>query len=312
MVHSCSLSNDKAKLYVVTCVSNPCRYQTRYKLYREFEKRVNDQGAILYTIEMAFGNRPFELTEENDPTDIQVRSSHNIWLKESLLNKAVNHLPKDWEYVAFIDADIQFARPDWAAEIIHMLQHHYVVQPFSHAVDLSPQFEIIGKHNGFIYSYRNNLKFNKKYLAWHPGFGICMTKEAFNHLGGLFDYGILGSGDRHFMEALIGEAERGIPVKLHNTPYHKHLKIYQDRALKFLKKNIGYMEGTINHFYHGRKQDRGYQTRWKILTNNKYNPDYDLKRDSHGIWQLTDNNIKLRDDIHNYFLSRNEDSVDLY
>ena len=312
MIHSSTLSNIHAPLYVVTCISNPCRYQTRYKLYREFEKRVNDQGAILYTIEMAFGNRAFELTEANDKTDIQVRSSHNIWLKECLLNKAVSHLPLDWEYVAFLDADIQFCRPDWVKEILHQLQHHPVVQPFTHAIDLSPKFEIIGKHNGFIYSYRNNLKFNKRYLTWHPGFGIAMTKQAFNDLGGLFDIGILGSGDRHFMEALVGEAERGIPTKLHNTPYHKNLIIYQERALKYIKRNVGYVEGTINHFYHGKKQDRGYQTRWQILTKNGFNPDLDLKKDSQGVWQLTDNNYKLRDDIHNYFVSRNEDSIDIY
>ena len=41
-----------ARLYVVTAISNPCRYRSRYNLCRAFEKHCADSGAILYIVEM--------------------------------------------------------------------------------------------------------------------------------------------------------------------------------------------------------------------------------------------------------------------
>jgi hypothetical protein len=66
--------------------------------------------------------------------------------------------------------------------------------------------------------------------------------------------------------------------------------------------------------WHGRKQQRGYVERWKILTGNNYDPDTDLKKDPQGLWQLvveSPRQIKMRDEIRAYFRSRNEDSRDL-
>jgi hypothetical protein len=54
---------DRDPLYVVTSVFNPLRYQSRIRLYRDFEKYVRDSGAILYTAEVAFGGREFTVTE---------------------------------------------------------------------------------------------------------------------------------------------------------------------------------------------------------------------------------------------------------
>ena len=114
-----SSQNDEAKLYVVTPIINPRRYESRYKLYEKFQKMANDSGAVLYTIEAAYGNRPFQITDPSNPQNIQVRTNTELWHKENLINMAVQRLPSDWEYVAWIDADVSFARPDWVAETIH-------------------------------------------------------------------------------------------------------------------------------------------------------------------------------------------------
>src|ERR1051326_7805404 len=107
-----------APLYVVTCISNPIRYRTRYHLYRQFEKYIANSGAILYTIEQSFGKRDFEVTDPDNPHHIRVTTSHELWYKECLLNLAMHKLPQDWEYVAWIDADISFAREDWVYETL--------------------------------------------------------------------------------------------------------------------------------------------------------------------------------------------------
>ncbi len=93
--------------------------------------------------------------------------------------------------------------------------------------------------------------------------------------------------------------------------YIDKLLTWQDRATREIDGNIGYVDGLLLHYWHGKKKDRQYSDRWKILVEDKFDPDLDLKRDAQGLWQLTDRNPKLRDDLRCYFRSRNEDSIDL-
>src|SRR4051812_48517285 len=101
------------------------RYRSRANLYRSFSKYVADSGAELFTVEAAFGERPFEVTRPDDEHHIQLRSSQVLWLKEACLNVAIarlSHLRPNWAYVCWCDADVLFARPDWVSETVHTLQ----------------------------------------------------------------------------------------------------------------------------------------------------------------------------------------------
>ncbi len=303
-----------SKLHVITVISNPIRFYSRYKLFHAFEKQVKDAGALLYTVEVAFGDRPFEVTQHGDHYDLQLRTRSEIWHKENALNLMIQRLPSDWEYVAWIDADILFTRPDWAQETIHLLQHYDLIQMFSHAQDLGPKFEPLLGFRSFMYSYKNGIQPTCPYdyysgLDWHPGYCWAARRSAIDNLGGLVDRAILGSADRHMAAALIGRVESSYHPKV-SKEYKKMLKIWQERANQYIKKNVGYMDGLILHYWHGKKSDRGYSSRWKILYDDNYNPELDLKRDAQGLFQITDRNIKLRDDIRDYFRSRNEDSID--
>jgi hypothetical protein len=298
-------------LYVVTAISNPVRYKSRYKLYREFAKRVEDSGAILYTIELAFGDRQFEITERGNIRHDQVRTFHELWHKENLLNLAIANLPADWEYVAWVDADVSFMRPDWVEETIHQLQHHMFIQMFANAIDLGPRGEPIKTHEGFVKGwYDGKLTLTKYYEGGHPGFAWAARREALDYVGGLIDWAVLGSGDRHMAAALVGQAGRTLNRDLSKN-YKDMILEWQARAEKYILHDVGYMDGTLFHHWHGKKADRRYVDRWKILTENKFDPHLDLKRDSQGVYQLTDRNLKLRDDIRRYFRARNEDSIDL-
>src|SRR5690606_34329521 len=119
---------------------------------------------------------------------------------------------------------------------------------------------------------------------------------------------ILGSGDHHMAMALIGEVEKTFPSQI-NSRYAKKMVRWQERALKYLHRDIGYVEGTISHFFHGKKKDRKYRERWEILVGNNYDPDLDLKRDTNQLFAWTDNNYRLRDEVRAYFRQRNEDSI---
>lgn len=320
---------DKVKetLYVITPVFNPQRYRSRWKLYKNFEKYVLDSGqAHLVTIECTFGHREEALVQDmgENHTVIHVRTEHEIWIKENLINLAITRLPKNWKYLAWIDADIQFARPDWVGETLQKLQHYQFVQMFSHAVDLSPKYEIIKTHTGFVYCYKNGIPNKNKRMAfpyygeddnggayWHPGFAWAARREAIDAVGGLVEWSVLGGGDMFMAYALVGMLnKRTMPFSLGNNGV-RLLAEWQNRAERHIKRNIGYIDGLLLHYWHGKKVDRRYNDRGQILVKAKFDPELDLKKDWQGLFQLTDRSHELRDGVREYMAGRNEDSIDL-
>jgi hypothetical protein len=311
-----------APLYVVTPIVNPSRYQSRYRLYDAFEKYVTDAGAILYTVEAAYGDRPFEVTQDANPRHIRLRTRDELWHKENLINLGVGRLPADWKYVAWIDADVQFARPDIVTETIHQLQHFGVVQMFSQATDLGPQHQPLKTFNGFAAQYsqaqanRENdpqASVARGYSHWHPGFAWAARRDAWDHLGGLIDWAVIGSGDRYMACAMIGEMAGCLSENLQRgcPDYAAWCFEWQDRAERYLRRNVGYVDGLLLHYFHGSKKNRGYQDREQILWKNGFDPMRDIKRDWQGLWQLADQKYQLRDQLRAYFRSRNEDGTEL-
>lgn len=317
-------------LHVVTCVFNPVRYNSRWDLYEDFGQYVYDSGGTLTTIEATLGERESAIraTKYGQHISIAVDHLQEIWLKENLLNVALRYLPADWKYVAFIDADVKFARADWVDATIHALQHYHVVQMFSEAHDLGPKHELIMSHKGFAWCWANRHMmdvssadvalgaYTKPAKApgmpnyWHPGFAWAWRREALNAVGGLMEHGILGAGDAHMARGLIGRGVEETHPAIHEG-YKRQVSYWQRRAVEHLKYNFGFIDGALTHAWHGKKADRKYWDRWKILVDHEYNPETDLKKDVNGVIRLTDTKPMLRDEIRYYFRQRNEDSIDL-
>jgi len=292
-------------LDVVAVISNPCRFKSRYQLYREFEQRMLANPLVrLTTVELAYGERPHEVT---DSRHIQLRTEHELWHKENLINIGISRLPSDAKYVAWIDADISFVRDDWAEETIHQLQHHQVIQLFSHAIDLGPERETLHVHRSFMYCYHEKMSGSKTYCHWHPGYAWAARRETLNQLGGLMDHAILGSGDHQMATALIGKGKGSIHHGVTDT-YKARCAAWEARATQHVRKDVGYVPGTILHYWHGRKKDRRYRERWDVLTENQFCPDRDVWKDSQGLWRLNPDSIGLRDGIRAYFRARAEDA----
>lgn len=316
-------------LHVISVISNPARFASRYRLYRDFDARMRAAGVTHHTVELSFGSRPCEVTQPETITHTQVQSFEELWHKEAMINIGIASLPAGWEYVAWIDADVSFSHPSWAVETLHQLQHHMFVQCFSHAIDLGPNCEPLHTNAGFAFMYHKNgcrppqgRGYTPYYgygnpagrgVFWHPGFAWAARREAIDHVGGLIDYAVLGSADHHMAMALIGEAGRTLNKGL-ARPYREQVLDWQGRAERHIQRDVGYVAGAIMHHWHGKKADRRYVDRWQILVENQFNPATDLKRDWQGLWQLRVENprqVRLRDAIRAYFRQRNEDSIDV-
>lgn len=315
--------NPSPTLHAIIVVSNPIRFASRWKLHEQFMARMNKKKAELalnpegpqlqlHVVECAFGDRPFETGE----AVLRLRSQDELWQKEPMINAGVRMLPSNWEYVSWIDNDVEFQRESWVEETIHALQHYHVVQLFGDAIDLGPNDEHLASHKGFVRQYLDGKKIGYgygPYEAAHPGYAWACTRRAWNTLGGLLDIGILGAGDNHMAFSLIGRGGESAHAEIGPT-YMDTILRWQDRAEFFVRRDIGYVKGTLVHHWHGKKKDRRYWDRWKILVKNKFNPLTDIKYDWQGLLQLeemTPRNHQLRDDIRAYFRARNEDSIDL-
>ena len=332
-------------LYVVTTSFNPRRYRKRWKNRDDFARHVLDSGAYLVDIEASFGERAEVIKEQVSERHliIHVRTSHEIWLKENMMNVAVQHMPIDWKYVAFIDADMLFARPDWVGETLHKLQHHPVVQVFSEVGYLNSNYELINLRLSFAERWRRGYEFranghtiknevfgNKKHNTFGkngacsykdikhgewgpPGGGWAYRREAFDAVGGMIDCCILGSGDWYMAAGIIGFMEAAVPMS-YEPDFRRILLEWEKRALLAFRKNVGVVQGLCLHNWHGKMSERGYGSRDNILKSGRFNPITDLKKDAHGLIQLHDDGSeriwRMRSQIGDYFSSRNEDALD--
>ena len=302
-----------AVLDVIGVISNPIRYTQRYRLFLEWEDYVLSLPNVRLTVvESAFGKRDFQICDRypDKVNYVKVRSDTELWIKESLINKGFQSLPHDWEYAAWWDCDTRFQRPDIAYEILHQHQHYDYLQNFSYTHDLNSSYEIMNTSMGFAYAYWNGFMKGKEgkdnsYTSLHPGMAHSCTRKWYDAVGGLLDICILGSGDRAMIFGLVGWMEKTFPKNIHPN-YEQMLMSWQERALKF-KTNFGYIRNSLTHHMHGKKSDRRYGNRHQILVDTNYNPLTDLRKNTYGIYELTDNNIPLRDGLRDYFRGRNED-----
>jgi len=115
---------------------------------------------------------------------------------------------------------------------------------------------------------------------WHPGFAWACTRAAYERMGGLYDYGILGSGDNIMLMSLLGHGLSAIHAES-TTGYKVSVLAFQIRVQDL---RFAYVPGVIRHYYHGTKENRRYVERWKILVDHAYDPlKYVRKLDSAAI-----------------------------
>jgi hypothetical protein len=323
-------------LHVAVAYSNPVRWASRRVLMNDFRQHMRaSANVVLHVGELAYGDRPFELTGD-DPNDVQLRTSHELWHKENILNLVVQRFPPGWRYGAVIDGDFHMTRRDWALEAIHQLQHYDLVQLFSSYSDLSSEHRPFRVMPSFAFNYvkgvtgadyRKTLRAaaaapyayyggqaaEGKAAAWPVGAtggAWAFRRSAFDAVGGLLDTCILGSADWHMAFGLVGAVDAAAELQNCSRPYVDAVLRWQARAAT-LKQNIGYIDNHAIHYFHGSKLARAYGSRWRILLDNQYDPRTDVSRDWQGVLQLTGNKPRLRDQIRAYFRDRNEDSLEL-
>ena len=298
-------SRSDCPLYVVLPYFNFVGFKRRRDLFIQFVERYAKTPGLRLVVVEAMG--PSALGPLQVHEHIRLTSDSRVWLKENLINLGVKALPKDWKYVAWIDADLEFLNQNWVQETIRGLQRADVVQLWRTAVNLGPHGEAIKVDKSFAYMFvgsGTDWTATDKYGFWHPGYAWACTRAAFQKMGGLPDWAILGSGDRHLAMSLAGLGQTSCPGTIHEN-YKIMLKLYE-RGLKNFK--VSWVDGTIIHYWHGSFTDRKYRERWDILVQNSFDPFEDIGYTDEGLVQLTSKGRRFEKYLDDYFMGRREDS----
>jgi hypothetical protein len=304
------INNDpiEEKLHVIAVVSNPCLFIKRFKLMKEFIYKMEKENNVeLYIVELAYNNDDFYITSSNNNNHLQLRTEHPLWHKENMINLGVKYLlPSNWKAFAWIDADVEFENVTWAIDTLKILNGNKdVVQLFSHCIDMNPEELALNIFNSAGYMHSHNKKFcNKGINYWHPGYAWAMTRKAYEKIGGLYELGILGSGDHLMLMCILNMAYKTNNNK-YDSDYNKSILEYQKNAKNL---RLGYVPGVIKHYFHGSKINRKYQDRYLLLIKYKYSPLSFITKDEKGLLIPTSEFQKeFLDEIKKYFWERNED-----
>lgn len=344
------------KLWLIGVVSNPVRYGIRYNLfYKWLERMKRAPGLNLFIVEVQQGEREFVVTEKGNPSHLQMRTTDELWIKENMMNLATQRIATGvdehvagvkCEYIAFCDTDIYFEHETtFHLETIHQLQTYDIVQMWETGVDLGPTGQIISPvpHQSFMSCYRKHGKgdyqlgssFMSSYYGfqntakqqtkpyYHPGFAWAAKLSKFSKIGMWPDRAVIGAGDHHAAMSFIGLGSVSVPEDFAKaSPYYLEMILdYQRKCERELQGRVGYVNGSIYHWFHGKKKNRNYWGRWDVLRPKKdrdgveiekaFDPYLDVFADAQGLLQLDNEKVILRDMCHDYFRSRDEDNTSL-
>lgn len=304
------------ELWAVTTFFNPAGYQTKRDNYARFRAGLAAAGVPLLTVELAFGDASFEVTDADQL--VQLRGGDVLWQKERLVNIGVGHLPADCDRVMWIDADVLFARADWADETRHLLRDYEVVQPFSHCVRLPRGVESCEPATLPFGSGENQLFYG---IAWglrakgraslgsyaqhgHTGFAWAARRELLESHG-LYELNLLGNGDTDIAHAMFGNDDYWGLAKL-GPEARAHLARWAGPFAASVGGSVAHVDGVVTHLWHGDTALRQYDRKLDVL--HQLDPERHIVRTADGLLALSaDAPEAVRIWTRDYFSTRRED-----
>ena len=295
----------------------------RRQLILEFVERYKHLKEIRLVIgEATILGQHFDLPQHIQGTFAHYKFTlkHHIWCKENLVNVITQtKLPSDWKYVAWIDADITFLNKNWALDAIDELksENSHFIQLFDTMYFMdSSHTKGLMKFSSFGYKHQHNpYEWYMHLFGWHTGFAWACTRKALEKMEGLFDLGIIGSGDTYMALGMINKVDAYFARDFTKKYYQNISKEFYFQMKEFeLKWNenkfkLSYVKGAIEHHWHGHHSNRKYDERKEILSKHRYDPTKDLMLDSEGLMSLSEIGERMQEDLKKYFVERNENEI---
>lgn len=294
------------KLAVITAHYNFAGFDMPVRNLRRFQRQMDRYGVPVYGVELFLKGTQPSMAGVKGWDCYRVNDKAILWQKEALLNMAEKMVPAEYDIIAPIDADVEFTNPNWVRDTLLAMRHHPVVQPFTNAHWTDRRGQIIDTRAAVT---RLGLDMDK--WTTHPGFAWAFDRELYRSFGGWYDVAPMGAGDTLMAVAL---SKKPLPEKWMEHAYsylgpknREHFNDWKSRVRVAMQGKIfGHVPGDIIHEWHGDRINRRYHERAKWIAG--YDVRLHTRRTRAGYleWSLLAPR-KLRRDMTNYFLQRDED-----
>lgn len=291
----------------VCCVFNPFRLESRIRNYLLFREGIERVGIRLLTVELAFGDAPFQI--DDGPNVLRLQGGDVMWQKERLLQIGGERLlAEGYSGLVFLDADILFHDEEWPLRVADALHRYPAVQCFSVAV-MSYADMVVRTESGVkVWQEEGYRSGPAKGCAW------AMRSDLFARVG-LYQHCVVGGGDSALSLAALGLAHgpdawretlssqafirRAGPTML------AHYQVWAGRFFRSAGEAAGHVEGTIEALVHGSYERRQYGDRHEILAG--FDPERDVVATEGGAFAWTEAGEPRREPVRLYLLDRRED-----
>ena len=295
-------------LAVVCCHFNPVHYRSRLRNYHQFAAAFAGSDVRLLTVELAFGDDPWELPAGD--RILQIRTRDVMWQKECLLNRGIGELiDEGYEKIAWVDADVWFHDPAWPVHASIALEDHRLIQLFEsvHRVQpIGPPQVKRGSAARFCTTGRIDTE------LFTPGYGWAARADVLGEVP-LCDSLIVGGGDAAVFLASCGRAsswKRSLArqhwFRSMNLTCRRHYVAWAKRWAEAIDGRVGYLDQHASTFYHGSRKNRRFQERWSLIAD--FDPNQHVTRCPEGCWQWVSDDTAMKRNVCNYFRDRAEDA----
>ena len=307
------MSRSDGSLWAITSFFNPAGFLRRLKNYRRFRAAL---PVPLATIELGFGGE-WHLTSQDAELYVPIGDGDVLWQKERLLNLLLPRLPAECRHVAWLDADVLLADPDWPRRAVEALARAPLVQLFSalHYLDREGS-----QHEGDGMKVRSVVAevqagqtaaevlervTDRTRGAPSGGMAWAARRELLERHG-FFDASVIGGGDTVLTCAAYGVAQ--VAARLHHmNPMHAaRYEAWANAFHRDVAGQVGLVEGEIRHLWHGELAARNTKGRHVALAAQAFDPGVDLVSGSQGAWRWASAKPALHALLRDYFAMRGD------
>ena len=302
------------RLWAITSYFNPANSVRRLSNFKTFRR---DLEVPLIAVELSFG-APFQLSDDDADILIQVDVGDVMFQKERLLNLGLQQIPNDVDHVAWIDCDLVL-NSGWSTKAIKALSKHPIVQLFSKFYDVPrdtppADFQPIGRPNESLGVHLARGAEPASIREAKPGrlsggylFGLAWAGRVEILRSGLYDGCIVGNGDRAMVAAALGQFSCMRNYQLMNSPRYEHYLDWARGFHQLVQGNIGYVDTTIFHLWHGDLSNRQYKSRLEHFAKFDFNPYEDISTSPKQAWKWSSEKPEMHAFLRDYFARRHED-----
>src|SRR5262249_11545337 len=118
---------------------------------------------------------------------------------------------------------------------------------------------------------------------------------------------IIGGGDTAMICAAHGHFDVASQLHAMNPWQEEYYRAWAVPFFQSVRKDIGFVDCSVYHLWHGTLQDRRFKKRHEDLGRFAFNPYLDIKKGPAWSWNTA--KPELHQYVRDYFTSRNEDGI---